>query len=396
MVSHQGFLAAIVMVASALGPGCATNQTTTVSSNEAATSSTLEDFIASNLHRPGNVLITRYDDLDPKPLAMPWEKLKTYCETQGGSLEPLPGKPVLNLNVRGANNWFGEFLCRQIDTKLWAVEIKPVSQPEFQGKMQSLLTFKVYSAYSVKLKAAPLPVAPIRLTACRSDTANAIHQQAQDFLDNKLKVVPRLVDRSGFNKSEPLDKLVEISRTRWAECPTAMDQVLFAVSVKPKLQHRLNFKVEPKEYPNVDYNSAGARLEPVVTIESYNFDVLYPAKSFRDKHVQMDIEYISGSAVQYRLRNLSSRYVDVQAVSIYIDQTVYTVPVSLSVPPNTTTVEQRMELSGLGKLFPITLTLNQAKSRTASIGVSVKYRIGDKTESLYGQQIFPYAQLVRY
>lgn len=381
--------------------GCTPTRPLTIAPSEAAKSNTLDDFIATNIHRPAHVSTLRYseDDAD-KLLGSSRNQLQSYCKGQGGNLVQLsPREKLPYFGVRApATGYFGEFLCRKADTKLWAVEIKPVSEPKLIDKQPGFFTSSdVKYLYTVNVRVNPINADIRQLPNCETSQAKAVLEQADEFLEKKLKVVPRLVDKSGFNKRVAIENLVVASRTKSANCPASMDEVRFSVSLQaPQLQPGLSYRIEPKEYPNVAYSPHGVTLEPIVTIESYTFHTFHPPKGFRDSNLQVAIESISCCDVKYRIRNLSSRYVDVQAVSIHLDEVVGTVPVSLSVPPNTTTAEQKMDVPKAARnIPPVTLTLPEAKSRTVDIGVSVKYRIGDKTQTLHAQQTYPYLQVVR-
>lgn len=367
-----------------------------VTPKDASEIGTLEEFIAKELHQPNFVLRTRYTDRDPQPLSMPFEKLKTYCESKGGTLEPVPNRDRVTLNVSGAGGWFGKFLCREGDIKRWAVIISPVGGPRYDGKTQNLLTFSVSSVYQQAIKVEPTSTALIPLSYCANQTARAVLNEAEDFYRNKLKVVPQLIDKSGFRKPEDVYRLVDISSDMIAECPTSMDQVLFRVALKGKPNDRMVFGIEPREYPKVTYQKDGVTLTPQVIIRSYTFGSLHPTKRFRDKHVEAEIESISSVQMRYTIRNLSDNYVDVQAVSIYFDKDISTTPVLLNVPPHATTATLLAAVPNSAKnALPVTLTFDDAKKRGAHIGLSVKYRVADRTESLYGEQRFAYAELLR-
>ncbi|MBI3897509.1 MAG: hypothetical protein HY308_04330 [Gammaproteobacteria bacterium] len=378
-----------------LGYGC-TGVSGTVNSSEAAKSLTVEDFIAANLHRPDHVLIVRYTNPDPKNLSMPRDKLQTYCQTQGGNLERTSKTRFPEVYAPAAEPYLGEFLCRKGDTKLWAVDIRPTGPAKYEGPTAVLFGSSPGNDYQVKLQAREISTAVIALTSCYTEEAKTTLAAAEDFLRNKLNVVPRIDDRSGFNKRWNSGGFIEVSKKIVSQCPTTLSDVTYQVTINKRssAEQSFTYDVDKFEYFPVAYKPEGVTLTPTVTIRSIRLHDLHPPQHFGDQNLQIEIASIDGTSVRYRLQNLTNRYVDVEAVAVHINQSIRSVSASRSIPPNGQTTFDVMEApAGTAELVPVTLTAEQAKSRSIRIGISAKYRLNDKTESLHREQRFTYAQL---
>ncbi|MBI3898658.1 MAG: hypothetical protein HY308_10230 [Gammaproteobacteria bacterium] len=385
----------LIAITGVFGYGCA-GVPGTVSRNDAAKSPTVEDFIAANLHTPDRVLIIRYTNPDPKNLSIPRDKLQTYCQTQGGNLERTSKARFPEVYAPTAEPYLGEFLCRKGDTKLWAVDIRPTGPAKYEGPTAVFFGNSPGNDYQVKLKVREISTAAISLTSCNTDEAKTTLTAAEDFLRNKLNVVPRIEDRSGFNKRWSSDALIEVSKKIMSECPSALSDVTYQVRINKRssVERIVTYDVDKFEYFPVAYKPEGVTLTPTITIRSIRLLQLRPPQGFSDRNLQIEIAGIDGTSVRYRLQNLTDRYLDVEAVSVHINQNIMNASISRSIPPNGQSTVYAMEApAGTAELVPVTLTADQARSRSVHIAVSAKYRLNDKTESLHREQRFTYAQL---
>lgn len=372
--------------------GCASSSGKTVSVSTSASS--IEEFIAENLHRPGRVRVIRYTHENRDPLLVPEQRLRAYCESRGGTLEKIETKGDRARSLTNDDSFFGQRLCRKLDTKLWAVKIIPDTQPVSDGRAGIFVNSPFQ--YKIHVAVKPIPVGDIRLPYCLSDQAIANRKLADEFIQNGIKVIPEIVDRSGFSPAIDPNALVQTSVEYVAECPATMDEVAFKVSVRAKAVPPYEATVKATEHGNLRYDAKGITVRPTVIINGRRYSDLYPPNVFADSNLRVEVSSIDEDFVRYRVHNLTNRYIELDAISIYVLGGISTIPLGKTLPPNSVTDNLRTKAPALAsKVIPRTMTANDMKTQRVDIGVSAKYKIGNKSESLYRNQTFTYAQLIK-
>lgn len=213
---------------------------------------------------------------------------------------------------------------------------------------------------------------------------------ANTFLYDRVKVSPKVIDKSGFYQKEPI---YNISLGHDTVGPTTDPKDItywYSISLPPSAFNR----EITNGHRNFSYSEKSLKYQPVITVLSRNFDELKLNFIATNKDLRITAtEFIGGNGVRnvlMHIQNISSSFIDIDSLSFYAGNNIFTrSKLSMNMPPHSRQ-NYKFEIDYVTAQYLRSFMTNQTKAKMAkarpSIGVAAAYLKDGAKKSLYKQK----------
>ncbi|MDK2063323.1 hypothetical protein PT447_00115 [Aliarcobacter butzleri] len=109
----------------------------------------------------------------------------------------------------------------------------------------------------------------------------------------------------------------------------------------------------------------------------------------QNKDIKLELEYsmLINATYRFKITNLTGNYIDISAVSLYVDLDIINTPFNVKLPPNA--VIDGTKSIHIPSSVPITIPI-ESSDQTRNFGAAVSYKVNNVEKTLYDGKKFSY------
>lgn len=202
-----------------------------------------------------------------------------------------------------------------------------------------------------------------------------IIQAKMNYFYSQIKVLPNIVDKSGFYKNEKLFKLAASTTADRLYPNLDLNSVKYNLNINPS-SHDYKMEITPNNYIQ-SFNDT-TPLKPKIEIFTKKFLNYYP-KNFTSANKDIKLNFEGKNDITFT--NLSNDYITIKSISLYFNEKVtnFQLKQQIELAPNMNYIYQINIINEISKNYE--LTKEEARNLNIEFGFAIKYTNNTNNEN---------------